>query len=68
MKVWVLTEEYNEYDQHGEYYLAAFAKKPTAQQLVDAGVEKHRLEHVLNGGGRKNTEDHWFNLKQEKAL
>jgi len=33
MKVWILTSEYNDYDQHGEYFEAVFAQKPTLQQI-----------------------------------
>lgn len=33
MKIWVLTEEWNMYDQMGEYYLKFFTTKPTPDQL-----------------------------------
>lgn len=33
--VWLLTREHNDYDQHGEYFIAVFAEKPTIQQLID---------------------------------
>lgn len=29
MKVWVLTSEVNDYDQHGDYFLAVFKNKPS---------------------------------------
>ena len=67
LKVWVLTEEYNAYDQYGEYFCEVFASKPSAQQLMTLEVPQHRLRHVLNGGGRKGDEDHWFNLKEIAA-
>lgn len=38
MNVWILTTEYNDYDQYGEYFLQAFASKPTPEQLVAEGV------------------------------
>jgi len=33
MKVWVLTEEFNDYDQHGAYFLAVFKHEPTEADL-----------------------------------
>lgn len=67
MKVWILTEEFNDYDQHGEYFVAVFAAKPTHQQLTTQEVPINRLRHVLNGGGRKDMEDHWFHLREVKC-
>ena len=61
---YVLTEEYNDYDQYGEYFVAVFATKPTHEQLTRVGVEQHRLKHVLDGGGRQRDECHWFNLQE----
>lgn len=37
--IWVLTREHNEYDQHGEYFTAAFVEKPSLQQLIDVAKE-----------------------------
>jgi hypothetical protein len=67
-KFWLLTEEYNEYYQHGEYFVAAFATKPTAEQLA-----KHIKPYTTpidalleSGGGRScRMEDHWYNLREE---
>lgn len=64
--VWVLTEEFNDYDQHGEYFVQVFRDKPTHQQLTTAGVEQRRLNHVLNGGGRKEWEHQWWYLKKQE--
>jgi hypothetical protein len=34
--IWVLTSEYtSDYDQHGEYFVAAFAKKPAIHDVAD---------------------------------
>lgn len=66
-KVWILTREENQYDQYGEYYVAAFETKPTHQQLTDHGVERKFLRHTLNGGGRTaQYEDTWFHLREEE--
>lgn len=63
--VWILTEEFNDYDQHGEYFVAVFGNKPTHSQLTEAGVERTSLHHVLKGGGRKDSENQWWHLKEE---
>ena len=62
--VWILTEEHNEYDQYGEYFIKAFRLKPTHQQLSECGVPTNRLRHTLNGGGRVDYERSWFFLKE----
>lgn len=64
--VWVLTEEFNDYDQYGEYFVKVFGDKPTHQQLTEAGVEQCRLSHVLNGGGRRGEEYQWWYLKEQE--
>lgn len=68
MKVWVLTSEFNDYDQHGEYFEAVYASKPTAEQIA----EKCRIyiefaDHILNGGGRKDKEYSWYWLREEEC-
>jgi hypothetical protein len=62
--VFVLTQEYNDYDQYGEYFVAVYANKPSHQELSKQGVPQNRLRHVLNGGGRKEWEDVWFWLRE----
>lgn len=64
--VWILTDEHNDYDQYGEYFRAVFASKPSASQLMDCGVPQTSLRWVLDGGGRKKTENHWFYLREVK--
>lgn len=70
MKVWILTSEHNDYDQHGEYFLACFSQKPTEDELINAFSMNNYyagdidLEHVLTGGGRKNKEDYWYYLRE----
>ena len=65
-KVWVLTESYNDYDQHGNYFIKVWKNKPTEKELRDVGVENN-IEHVLNGGGRVNYEDQWYYLTEEQV-
>lgn len=75
--VWVLTTEYNDYDQHGEYFEAVFPTKPTIKELagyftVNGGVSVagdpmaalNYLLHLLDGGGRQKNEDMWYNLTE----
>ena len=80
-KVFVLTHEQNDYDQHGEYFLAVFAEKPSVKALADVLKSKapevsgfnvfeavSLLEHIRAGGGRRGTEDTWYNLNEETLL
>lgn len=67
MHVYILTSEHNDYDQHGEYFLAVFKQKPTSTQLLECGVAPAQIEHVLAGGGRQKHEDVWYHLRKEKC-
>lgn len=71
--MWILTSEYNEYDQQGEYFVAAFLNKPTKSQLVKAlkddgyayGLIDSYADALLEtGGGRKDAEYCWYNLSE----
>jgi hypothetical protein len=74
--IWVLTEEYNDYDQHGEYFVHAWDHKPSRQELIECGVQRSRpkmndyVSYVLNGGGRLVDsiyyDDQWYLLKEIK--
>lgn len=70
--VWVLTNEYNDYDQHGEYFVAVFGDPPTLENLstfvTGYYVNDAYLKHVKAGGGRLEDEDVWWNLNEEKLL
>jgi len=70
MDVWILTSEYNDYDQHGVYFEAVFKCKPTVEQLKDRlHCNDSLAEHILTGGGRTNRwEDMWYWLAKEPAL
>lgn len=41
--MWILTEEFAEYDQHGEYFRAAWLEKPSEEVLL-AFFLKYDLE------------------------
>ena len=71
--IWVLTKEYNDYDQHGAYFVYAWRGKPTGEQLakqllLSESIEADRqlLDHILAGGGREKWEDSWYNLEAVK--
>jgi|DEB0MinimDraft_4_1074332.scaffolds.fasta_scaffold426591_2 hypothetical protein len=76
MKVWILTSEHNDYNQHGEYFIAWFKTKPSEKELWRVLQEEEEddfslVEHILkNGGGRrkpyKSTNEVWYNLRQIK--
>lgn len=74
-KVWVLTSEYDNYDQYGEHFEAVWSSKPTVKQLTeyfsgskeglyfyDPMTALDFILHVQNGGGRREHEDMWYNL------
>ena len=67
MKVWILTSEYNDYDQHGEYFIEVFKNKPTQAQLEALGMDAAEAAHVLSGAGRRGSEHQWYQLREETA-
>ena len=69
--VYVLTFEVNDYDQHGEYFLAAFKGKPTIEILSGVPTLNYdvpSLEHLLKGGGRRGHEHVWYNLVEVELI
>lgn len=76
MSIWVLTEEYNAYDQYGEYFVWAWTHKPTSEELKKYVKDTSRIGqedyigYVLNGGGQidlgKYYDTQWYLLKELK--
>jgi hypothetical protein len=71
MKAYILTTEYNHYDQMGEYFIAWFHKKPSPDELRQVMIDKEEEDscelccHILDGGGRtKRMEDQWYYLRE----
>ena len=64
MKAWILTVTYNDYDQHGDYFVAWWKDKPSLEELKQSteGFSDNELKHVLQGGGRIDDEYKWYNL------
>lgn len=69
--IYILTEEYNEYYQYGEYFIAWFRSKPTIEEIKTAiatnsefHIDDTVAKHILNKGGRIKNEGTWWNLKQ----
>ncbi len=72
MTVWILTSSYNDYDQHGEYFVEAFDHKPSIEELscftgLDPEFYMPTLEKLLEGGGRMGVEYKWFYLDERKC-
>ena len=71
MKAYILTTEYNHYDQMGEYFIAWFHKKPSPDELRQTMIDREEEDscelcfHILDGGGRtKRMEDQWYHLSE----
>ena len=75
--VYVLTCEYNDYDQYGRYFCCVFDKKPTVAELApiltefggylptDMGKAIALVQHYLDNKGRtSDNEGMWFNLER----
>ena len=54
-KVYVLTEDINDYNQHGEYFLGAFKNIPTLEEVNACGayfgkIYKEQYEQLIEYG------------------
>jgi len=72
MTVWVLTAEHNDYDQHGEYFINVFYKKPDVIQIsaiLGEEVSFEYCQHIVDKGGRTDKmENVWYNLTEVTPL
>ena len=68
--MFILTRELNEYEQDGEYFVAAYKRKPTyemLEQVINANDVDEVVKYLLeDGGGRIRKEREWWNLHQVK--
>ena len=68
--MWILTFEVNDYDQYGEYFLAAWPSKPSERSLekvlkATRGKPYYTAKEVLDNVGRSRpttSNDEWYNL------
>ena len=61
--MWIVTIEYNEYNQQGEYFLAAYLEKPTFKQLKKLiGEDDVTVGKLTRGGERQGEAYTWYNL------
>ena len=65
MIIYILTSMYNDYDQHGEYFIKAFKEKPAIDELRNLINEDDNvlINLINNGGGRMGVEYCWYYLK-----
>ena len=69
--MWVLTEEYNDYDQHGEYFIRCWVDYPSIEEVTatlkrEGNNDEELFAHVFSGGGRIKHEDFWYHFRQTK--
>lgn len=63
--VWILTSEYNDYDQYGEYFEEVWLHKPSIEELMEkTHCSKEECHHIRNGGGRIGWEHCWYHLRE----
>lgn len=72
-KAWILTTEYNDYRQYGEYFIAWFHSFPTKKELwkvlkEEGESDRSLIPHILEGRGRrepyKQTNENWYHLRE----
>lgn len=60
---WILLSEVNDYNQYGKYFIAFYVEKPTKEQIINTiNCSEEKANHIINGGGRINTENVWYTL------
>lgn len=64
---WILTTWYNDYDQHGSYFVAWWPDYPQIGDLLRLGIDEATAVHILETGGRQGTEDQWYELLDAAA-
>ena len=63
--MWVITKSVNDYNQHGDYFVAVFTEKPTFAELkVLLNLDDVTAGKLTRGGGRQNSEGVWYNLEE----
>ena len=69
--IWIVTTEYNEYDQYGEYFVACFLEKPSKSELKELLKNEYisdiTIDYLFDGGGRQDVENQWWYLEEVKV-
>jgi hypothetical protein len=67
--MYVVTTEFNLYDQEGQYFVAAFESEPTFQELKTLLPKESdvTIGKLTRGGGRENGDHQWYNLHQVQS-
>jgi hypothetical protein len=42
--MWILTESYDDYDQHGDYFVTGWCEKPTVEQIAESFADHEMKE------------------------
>lgn len=66
MSMWIVTMSVNDYNQHGDYFIAAYQDKPTFADLRKLLPHKSdtTIGKLTRGGGRQAGEDEWHELTE----
>ena len=62
--MWIVTRAINQYEQDGEYFVAAYKDKPNFQclKVLLPGETDATIGKLTRGGGRHEFEGEWFFL------
>lgn len=78
--MWVITKAFNDFDQHGDYLVACYNKKPSfdeflkvylkseelAENFFDEHIGIEKVEHYYKNNGRFKNEYCWYFLSEIK--
>jgi hypothetical protein len=66
--MWIVTRAINDYNQDGDYFVAAFIDKPTFQDLkrLLPNESDVTIGKLTRGGGRQYDEHNWYYLTEMK--
>jgi hypothetical protein len=63
--MWVITKCINEYDQAGDYFVAAFNERPSLNEIMmTVGCNEKYANNILSNGGRIGSEHDWYYLTE----
>ena len=66
--MYIITRAVNEYNQEGQYFVAAYNVKPTFKQLKELlNLDDVTTGKLTRGGGRQDNEYDWYYLKKVQS-